>query len=55
MSNEQFIESWEREKQRLAAMGREWSLADALLFSMRSADVWDAPADRAAGAALPTA
>jgi hypothetical protein len=35
MSNEQFLQSWEQEKLHLAALGHEWSLADAFRFSIQ--------------------
>ena len=37
MSNEQFLERWEEEKRRLAALGHEWSFEDAYRFSLQLA------------------
>lgn len=37
MNDQHFLEAWELEKQRLEALGHEWSLADALRFSMQFA------------------
>jgi hypothetical protein len=50
MSNEQMLECWEREKERLASLGHEWSLEDALRFSIQLAGVWDTlPTEEDAG------